>query len=274
MKLRCPSCNQVMSIQDTDRKNTVACLGCGAALRVGGASAPAARRSIAKEDEEEVLKLAEEPESPVEAKPRRRKRKREVEEASARRRSSRAPRVTSSVRVLLGLGMVAALVVIVIVLVIRFSVRSDMMAAHEPQLTEYLSLASSVPGPVDGFVKGKLITVDRVANVLDPIFMDLPDKLRASNPEEVGTVVFLKWDRRDTGLVIGRKVGVKIDPASAERLYEYTCSITCVDRKTKQVIAQAKVSSKLNKDRFVVEDRHEWKPKAQVVAYLNGLPSK
>lgn len=225
MRLRCPSCNQVTSIEDTDRKHTVACLGCGAALRVGGArgaSAPAARRPAAKEDDEEVLKLAEEPESP-EAKPRRRKRKREVEQASARRRSSRAPRVTSSVRALLGLGMVAALVVIVIVVVIRFNVRSDMMAAHEPQLMEYLSVASSAPGPVNGFLQGKLITVDRVANVLDPIFLDLPDNLRASKPEEVGTVVFLKWDRRDTGHVIGRKVGVKIDPATAEKLYEYTC---------------------------------------------------
>src|SRR5262245_48161547 len=69
------------------------------------------------------------------------------------------------------------------------------LSPFQSHLQEYL--AQPKPGEAGqtqaGYIKGKVITVEPNKRELDWLYFDLPADLRAKKPEEVGTVVWLRW---------------------------------------------------------------------------------
>ncbi|HYT91824.1 MAG TPA: hypothetical protein VEL76_24125 [Gemmataceae bacterium] len=175
-------------------------------------------------------------------------------------------------RALVGLLILAVLGGVIYFLIVRFQGRSAILARHEASLQDYLKVRGTGAAPAQPYVRGKIVTVDRTVKEIDPIFLDLPADLRADSQEDVGAVVFLNWQMKDTGLVVVTKGTTPVP--GAPRLYERTCDITVVDRTTGQVSAQTTVTSKLNQEKYVPDDIHEGRPVSQVLSYLTGLTRK
>lgn len=177
------------------------------------------------------------------------------------------------IRTAITLGAVGVCAIIVLAVLLYFQTRSGLLEAHAPKLSEYLALAVSGPGSTQPHLRGKVVTVDTGGRAIDDAMMGLPGELRAMHPNEVTTVVFLRWEMHDTGHVVVRK-DRKGKESSKQTVYEYTCEITAVDRDTRQVIAYNRVTSKLNPDRYVVEDRLGGRPVSLVTDFLTSLPRK
>lgn len=175
-------------------------------------------------------------------------------------------------------GVVRALVLVAILIliggaiaffVLRARGRSSILAAHEPGLNKYLSIAQAGNAP-ESFLPGKVVTVDVAARAIDPLFLDLPEDCIARNPEEVSAVVLLDWQMKDTGLVVYRKdrPDVKVP------LYDRTCAITVVDSASGLVTARGTVHAKTNPDKHSADDILEGRPTSQVLEFLGKLPRK
>src|SRR5207248_1841027 len=71
-------------------------------------------------------------------------------------------------------------------------------APFQNHLNEYTSSVSrTLPG--EPYIKGKVILINKKENKVDDLFFSLPEELRPSTPEEVGTVVWLEWGERQVG---------------------------------------------------------------------------
>lgn len=101
----------------------------------------------------------------------------------------------------------------------------------QSHIDEYLALGLSSnthppeyasPNPI----RGKIVTVDVNSKSIDPLFLKLPENLKAKRPDEVGTVVFLT---RGTYLIRSYTDGSN-DFAS-------TCDVTVVDMSSGAIIA-------------------------------------
>jgi hypothetical protein len=115
---------------------------------------------------------------------------------------------------------------------------------------------------IAGKVKGKIVLVDIAAGKMDALYFDLPDDLRASNPEEVATVGLLLWGKRN--------VPQPSDFVGAA--FQQTCQVKVVDWKTKAEIATATFFGTTpyysrNRNEFVTGS----KPDSEVLTFLTGL---
>lgn len=271
-KTRCHGCQGLVEIGA--HASSAPCPTCGTANIAGVTSRPSMGASIDFADESKPAEF--EPVAGEKLKRRRRAMAGETPRKKKDKSPANWPELSPAAwRSIFGGGAIAVVVLVVLIVVLRFQRTASIVAAHEPKARDYMSLVGFAPPPPpqkDGYLRGKVVTVDRNASVIDDLFVDLPSRLRAMTPDEVGTVVFLNWDRQHTGHTIVRK-----EPGRdkfVEDLYVYTCSIMCVDRETKRVIASGWVTSQLNKNKLVVDDRSQWRPKAQVLEFLNGLPSR
>jgi hypothetical protein len=103
---------------------------------------------------------------------------------------------------------------------------------------------------------------------LDDLMSQLPADLRADQPEEVRTVVWVKW--------IHRVVGEYQGPLSPHD-YAYRChaTVTVIDRTIPAVVAVTELVGPEPPD---VKPPDAWgkgqKPTAAVIDYLTGLPRR
>src|SRR5438105_11661091 len=88
-----------------------------------------------------------------------------------------------------------------------FGVRSHQRAAAVKPFKEHIDSylkgvkgpGPGAPGGLNGKIGNKLITVDTGEKEIDYLYFDLPEDRRAKNPDEVDSVVHLKWDKQVKG---------------------------------------------------------------------------
>ncbi len=168
------------------------------------------------------------------------------------------------VRLMLLIAVVLALAVAGGYWGVAAAMRSSGAAPFRPHLAEYLAAPEGPAHP--GPVRGKMIVVDKkTRDIDDEVFFGLPSSLRASRPEEVGTVVQL-----DYGRVPGRGVYGKDHLPS----FVQTCQVTVIDRASRAVLATALVRGGDPPDHIQDGDKEGVgpRPTAQVLDYLKGLP--
>ena len=119
--------------------------------------------------------------------------------------------------------IVVLYVIVLIIAVISSGVRSLVRPFRLKPFAARLSEYTSIPGlkelSGEAYVIGKVITVNKGENRIDPMYLDLPSDLAASTPEEVGTVIWLEWKEY--------VVGTYTDGAKG---YRITCQVTVIDK--------------------------------------------
>ena len=194
------------------------------------------------------------------------KTEREDDEASARRKHSvaspedRARRVT--VRFWVGFGIVCA--VVLIISGILFAIRTIKFAPFRAELATYLATPTGAAPP--GTPVGRVVLVDLKEKDIDRMHFEIPDGLRAATPEEVTTIVWLEWDRREVAKY-----------TSGGSAYQWFCTLTVIDLKTKgRITSQAFTGSDPPKMAFGKRfESHEGdKPTQEIPNFLTKLPRR
>lgn len=132
------------------------------------------------------------------------------------------------------------------------------------------NLRSSISG--QGYIKGKVVVLDRKNRMIDLINDSLPSELRASTPDEVGTVVWLDWEEEfrfhyDYG---GGIYG---------NAYRYNCKATIIDRSIPaKVGARSFIGSEPPRQHVIStyygESHYGSKPFDEILNYLESLPRR
>jgi hypothetical protein len=110
-------------------------------------------------------------------------------------------------------------------------------------------------------VKGKMVVVDVKEKKIDDVHFSLPGDLRASKPEEVGTVVLLTWEKRKTSFS-----DTNFDPGR----YLIVGQVSVFDWERKSEIASCTFFG--DPPSRVSGPGTGPKPDAQVLKFLTGLP--
>ena len=97
-------------------------------------------------------------------------------------------------------------------------------APFEGRLTEFASIHPRSGGSSSG-VRGKLVVIDKATGQLDPVWGKIPDNMRAANPADVGTVVWLSWSES----LVGRYKG-------GQPAYRSDVKVTVIDRASSTVL--------------------------------------
>jgi hypothetical protein len=114
------------------------------------------------------------------------------------------------------------------------------------------------------YLRGKVITIDNENKAIDDIYFSLPNELKASEPNEVGTIILI--ERREVA------VGRYTDGTGA---YQDFWQLTIVDKTLLTIVGTIEISG---------EEPPEYKqssgpktgtsPKTKVIEYLSNLPCK
>lgn len=118
--------------------------------------------------------------------------------------------------------------------------------------------------PTKPYIKGKIILIDKSHNKISNIYYELPEELRATKPEEVGTIVWLKCGRD--------KVGSYTDGEDATVI---TCQVTVIDKSIPIIVNKTKFKGSEPpqvKERGVSGSGEM--PTKDIVDYLRSLPQK
>jgi hypothetical protein len=112
-----------------------------------------------------------------------------------------------------------------------------------------------------GYVKGKVIPVDLKNNKIDWFYYDL----RANQPEEVGTVVWLEWGEKKVG-----QYG-----ASGGGAFVRTCNVTIIDHAQRLIVGRhyAEGGPPPTTSRRGASQYGSY-PTENIVNYLRGLPRR
>jgi len=179
----------------------------------------------------------------------------------------------------LSVGCTVALAVLAIVIIVGIVVgitesrkKSAAIAPFQAHLSEYITISglTSEPSPegqyIRGpYIRGKAIIMDTKDNKIDDIFFNLPDDLVAATPEEVGTVVWLKW----ANVLVGHYT-----PSGASG-YKRTCEVTLIDMLEKAVINKKTFTgSSPPSSKTSGGDAYGSKPTGDVIDYLKSLPRR
>jgi hypothetical protein len=151
----------------------------------------------------------------------------------------------------------------VIVLLLAFAVgyylyRESVLGPFKPYLSEYLSFSATQQG--EPYIRGKVITVDTRRQAVDHLYFDLPQELRATQPEEVGTVV---WVHCTSVTTVVRRVG-----GSTNNTVDYRCEVSVIDKAAAVIVGQRRFEDTSG------EQGYEQVLYSPIADYLAGLPRK
>lgn len=103
---------------------------------------------------------------------------------------------------LLALGLLAS-VAGTILSGVKQGRREDTLEAFAAQLPSYMALwrdgVADESAVANGYLAGKAVIVEVTDREIDRLSFDLPDAIRATTPEEVGTLIFLKCRTPEVG---------------------------------------------------------------------------
>jgi hypothetical protein len=139
-------------------------------------------------------------------------------------------------------------------------------APFKSHVNEYISITGlKTASPSERpYLRGKVITVDITDNKIDYLYLDLPESLVPKTPEEVSTVIWLKWKKVSVGHYTDGATGYRIDG-----------EVTIIDM-TNLVKFDAKTlhGSDPPSTKSGSGDREGFKPTDEIVDYLKSLPRK
>jgi hypothetical protein len=152
---------------------------------------------------------------------------------------------------------------VVIFAVVRYLILQSELDPFKSHLAEYLSAAEVQQG--EAYIHGKIIPVNVRNQTVDySFYYELPEELRASSPEEVGTVVWLDC----TGSLVGTYTG-------GGGAYRWTCETQVVDLSIFRIVGEESFTgSDPPKTKLGSGDEHGSFPSDQIIAYLVALPRK
>jgi len=157
-------------------------------------------------------------------------------------------------------GVVPAVLLIAIGIVGRFTPRP--LAPFEAGLNEYT--ATFATDLSVGYVRGKIVTVEIDSRRVDSLFLHLPEELRAVRPEEVETIVWLKWHQQEIATY-----------TDGSRAFKHICDVTVIDRSRGVIVAQKTIwgeSPIVSKYSGGAQDFYGARPTQKILDYLIDLP--
>lgn len=145
----------------------------------------------------------------------------------------------------------------------------------QPHLEEFAALASSVQSTEPPYIRGKVITItlpdSTVVNwagtseiweyEVDTLLYKLPGEWKPHEPEDVATIILLKW--------VPQKVGWYIQGGA----FVQTCTVTVIDRTIPAVLDSREFIGDPPPERGNAES-YGSSPAQKIVDYLVSLPRK
>jgi hypothetical protein len=162
-------------------------------------------------------------------------------------------------------GCVVLVVVIALIAGGIYGVRSCRQSSQtkpfQSHLSEYTFFPNLKESGSSGSINGKVITIDKIKNEIDDTFFDLPTELKASKPEEVGTVVWVSCSEHIAGTYV-----------SGSKAWVQSCEVTVIDKSTGSVIGKQTFSGdRPPQTKTYSGDWHGSKPKSEIVDYIKSL---
>jgi len=163
-----------------------------------------------------------------------------------------------------GCLFLAALLVAGVYFGVRGLIRHPQVKPFAGHLSAYASLSGLQRAADGAYISGKVIAIDKERSKVDSVFFSLPKDLRATMPEEVGTVIWLEWDERI--------VGTYTDGAKG---YQITCQVTVIDKDNAAIVAsQSFAGSRPPGTKSGSGSRSGSKPTGDIVQFITALPRR
>jgi hypothetical protein len=161
--------------------------------------------------------------------------------------------------------LVTALVSVGLGFLIRSMNRSAEAGRFQGRIKEYLVVPKEELQHGE-YLRGRVVVISTGEKEVDEdVFFDLPEGLRATAPDEVGTVVLTKWGTKMVGMYTGPN-GTSGGVADAQ-----TCQVTVIDRSIPAVVAHRWFQG-ADPPLYYNGTRTGPKPVKEVVDFLTGLP--
>ena len=165
-------------------------------------------------------------------------------------------------------GNSGCIVVVIIIALIAggvYGIRSCSQNAETKPFASHLSEYTFFPALKDSSssttIRGKVITIDKTKTEIDDTFFDLPTELKATKPEEVGTVVWVSCSEYVAGTYV-----------SGSKAYVQTCEVTVIDKSSASIIGKRSLTgSQPPQTKTYSGDWHGSKPKSEIVDYIKSL---
>ena len=131
-----------------------------------------------------------------------------------------------------------------------------------PFMSAYQDQNLKPESPGEDYVVGKVVVIDKDKPQVHGIHFRLPEELRASSPEEVGTVVWLSWGEKVVGTYTDGSKG-----------YRRTCNVTIIDQANRQITgSRTFLGSNPPEEKSGFGRRKGDKPSArEIAAYIKSL---
>lgn len=114
------------------------------------------------------------------------------------------------------------------------------------------------------YVAWKIVTIDICKGKVDPLFLVLPNKLRANHPSEVGTIIEFCCTSHPSGKYTSGATG-----------YHTSCSLTVIDKSTATIVGRTGFYGE--EPPFFKTGEGDWiggKPIPDILEYIEALPKK
>ena len=161
--------------------------------------------------------------------------------------------------VLLFLSPILAVVIFAVVrYLVVFEPRFDLFEVH---MSEYTSVANQQPGA--WYVHGKVLPIEMRTNTVEiQTYYELPGNLRATTPEDVGTVLWLDCTTRAVGTY-----------TSGGAARQWFCDVTLIDLSIPAIIGETSFAGS-EPPRTTTKSSGETGsfPAKEIVDYLESLP--
>jgi hypothetical protein len=155
-------------------------------------------------------------------------------------------------------------VVMWVVFTVRGCIHQVYLDPFKAHFSEYTTVSSLKPNRAQAYLKGKIIAVNKKEKKIDDIYFKLPEELRATKPENVGTIVWLDWGEDEVGTY-----------TDAETATVITCHMTVIDKSIPAIVGEIN---------FRGDDPPELKkrldsssgttPDEDIVFFLQNVPKK
>ncbi len=152
---------------------------------------------------------------------------------------------------------------------IDYTIKSRRAAPFNARMAEFTAVAGApapAAPPVTGRARPKMITVDMDKQQVDWVFFDLPKELQAGNPDEVETVVALRWGEERVLEYEGGGFGIR-----------HLCTVSVYDKASRQLVAQTQVQGGDPPQRTETSagsNDYGSKPTKEIVSFLRSVSGR
>lgn len=128
-------------------------------------------------------------------------------------------------------------------------------------IDEYLHIADLKESRQAPQIAGKVITIDKVGNKADHLYFSLPEEIRANNPDEVETIVWLECTERVAGTY-----------SSGTKGYRTICDVTIIDKASATIVGRETFYGEAPPQvKSGFGDWHGGRPTGEIVDYIENL---